>query len=181
MALELGVDQPLARGRTPLWLDADSDGLLDLVLLNSKRPDGRAPSSIYHQLENNSFVEANDKFAFRDPNRSRMDKFKDLLQNLNNFQLGLPPVIYGNKRFSILSDITGDGIMELISFAPMRINKIKEIPFDDITYDYKLPNVRDVKDVAIADFNGDQNMDMYITRSKEPADTVFSKKVLELI
>ena len=109
MASKLGVDQPLARGRTPLWFDANSDGLLDLVLLNSKRPDGRAPSSIFQQVGDNSFVNASSKFNFHDPSRSRMDKAKDLLKSLMNLQFGLPPVIYGKKRFSLLTDFTGDG------------------------------------------------------------------------
>ena len=63
--------------------------------------------------------------------------------------------------------------MELISFAPMRINKVNKLRFEDITYDYSFPEVRDVKDAVVADFNNDEKMDMYLTNSKEPSDIVF--------
>ncbi len=39
------LDYPLGRGRTPLWMDYDKDGLLDIVLTNAIRPDKQAPTS----------------------------------------------------------------------------------------------------------------------------------------
>ena len=168
-AIRLGVDQPLGRGRTPLWLDADLDGRLDLVLMTAKRPDGNAPSSIYSQ-SNNKFFEANDKFNFRDPNRSSSDKLSDLFYNIVNLRFGLPTILYGNLRLATLSDFTGNGEMELISFAPMRINTIGQRPFDDVTYDFTFPKIKDIQDVAIADFNGDLKPDIYLTRSSGAAD-----------
>ncbi len=169
MALQLGVNQPLGRGRTPLWFDGDLDGLLDLVLMTAKRADGYAPSTIYNQIDN-KFIDANEKFNFRDPNRSNLDKLGDVFKNAANFRFGMPHVIYGNLRLATLSDFTGDGVMELVSFAPMRVQEISQVPFNDITYDFKFPQIRDVQDVAIADFNGDLMPDIYLARSRSPAD-----------
>jgi len=48
-AKEFGLDFPLGRGRTPLWLDWNKDGLLDIVISNFPRPDGQAPTSLFTQ------------------------------------------------------------------------------------------------------------------------------------
>ncbi|MFC1853345.1 CRTAC1 family protein [candidate division CSSED10-310 bacterium] len=44
-AVELGLADAKGRGRTPLWLDFDRDGRLDLLINNASRHD--APSAIY--------------------------------------------------------------------------------------------------------------------------------------
>ena len=48
-ALEVGIQDPTARGRTPLWLDWNNDGLLDLFTANLARPDGQSPSGLWLQ------------------------------------------------------------------------------------------------------------------------------------
>ena len=49
-----GVLDEAGRGRTPLWLDWNNDGLLDLFFANLKRPDGLNPSAYFEQTPGSS-------------------------------------------------------------------------------------------------------------------------------
>ena len=51
----VGLDVPLMRARTPLALDYDHDGRLDLFLTALRRPDGLVPPSPYRQLPTGVF------------------------------------------------------------------------------------------------------------------------------
>lgn len=51
-AEELNLEYSLGRGRTPLWVDFDNDGLLDIILTNSPRLDGKAPTALFRQTNN---------------------------------------------------------------------------------------------------------------------------------
>ncbi len=42
-----GLEYPLGRGRTPLWLDWDRDGELDVIAVNLVRSDGQAPTALF--------------------------------------------------------------------------------------------------------------------------------------
>ena len=139
-ASELGVDNPLSRGRMPLWVDYDRDGNLDLVASAIARPDGQAPSTIFRS-NGNSFTEDVDSTGF-----ARV-----------------------SSQFSVTSDLTGDGISELIvdrnsSLNPITIYDVSSTPFEDITNNLLPINVGSFQDVAIADFNGDLRNDLYFTR-----------------
>lgn len=46
-ASDYGIDYPMGRGRTPLWLDWNADGKLDAFLTNFERPNGEAPSALF--------------------------------------------------------------------------------------------------------------------------------------
>ena len=81
-AKRFGVDYTIGRGRTPLWLDADRDGKLDLLLMNRPRTGGKAPSAIFWQTPD-GFVSSNEKFGFKPSGvRSRTEKLTDLLGNV---------------------------------------------------------------------------------------------------
>ena len=144
-AEQLGVDNPSSRGRMPLWLDYNRDGNLDLVTTAIARPDGLAPSTIY-RASNGGFVE--DAAA-----------------------TGFAQV---SSQFSALSDLTGDGIAELIVdsnsiIKPVTIYDTSTIPFRDITNELLGGiNVGTFEDLAIADFNGDLRNDLYFTRYELP-------------
>lgn len=52
-AIARGLDYPLARGRTPLWFDANADGRLDVLLTTAARPE--APTTLFEQRGDGTF------------------------------------------------------------------------------------------------------------------------------
>jgi hypothetical protein len=44
-AVEMGLDDPYGRGRTPFWFDWSGDGRLDLLLTNLARADEQSPTT----------------------------------------------------------------------------------------------------------------------------------------
>ena len=142
-ASELGIDYPLSRGRTPLWLDLDKDGWLDLFAAAAKRPDGEAPPTIFRQTD---------------------DGFEDVLST-TGFDLT-------NIFFGFLSDLSGDGNLDAIFKSnPLTIYDITSIPFDDITATLSPTSIW-AEDIASGDFNGDLRPDLYLTRNGIISDLV---------
>lgn len=136
-AVAHGVDLPLGRGRTPLWLDWNSDGMLDMFISNLSRPDGQAPSGLY--LQSNG--------AFK-------------IQTL----AALPPKL--NSLFAQSSQLLGDGRRMLIIHSsdgyPGPIFAFGASPTVNLRTALKLPLIANVRDVAIEDFNGDLLPDFYL-------------------
>ena len=64
-AFDLGLDYPEGRGRTPLWLDWNNDGKLDVILSNAARDDGRAPTALFTQDSNGIFVDKSAETGFQ--------------------------------------------------------------------------------------------------------------------
>ena len=171
-AKRLGVDYPFGRGRTPLWLDADRDGKLDLLVMNRFRAGGKAPSAIFLQTPN-GFTGSNEKFGFvPSGNRTKFEKIGDLFNNAINFRMRKGPgAINPAEVFAQLSDITGDGAINLLAYVkPMRVYSMSTIPFDEITNNIIVSSTRSVQDVAVGDFNGDGRMDMFLARSSSTSD-----------
>ncbi|MBR8828318.1 MAG: CRTAC1 family protein [Gomphosphaeria aponina SAG 52.96 = DSM 107014] len=143
-AVELGVDYPLGRGRTPSWVDFDQDGKLDLIMSVTLRPDAQAPSTIFRQTDNG---------------------FEDV-----GSTIGFAP---GHSvAFSLLSDLSGDGNMDLYSKgepSPQTIYDITTVPLTNITASV-LPQQFSSRDVAIADFNNDLLPDIYSTLTWDTSD-----------
>ena len=107
---ELGIDYPLGRGRTPYWLDFDKDGLLDLVMSVTLRPDGQAPPTMFSQT-NGVFEDVGSTIGFN-PGKS--------------------------VAFTVLSDLSEDENLELIvkSEGSWHVYNItSSLPFTDITAD----------------------------------------------
>ena len=133
---ERGVTYPLGRGRTPLWLDWNNDGDLDLFLSALARPDGLAPSA-YFQQSNGIF----DLAGF---------------PSLSNTT---------NSLFSQLSELRGDGRRMLIIHTenyPQRIAAFGTDAAVDLRGKLGVPITPQVRDVAIEDFNGDLRPDFYL-------------------
>ena len=171
-ARQLGVDYPLGRGRTPLWFDANRDGKLDLLLMNRFRPGGKAPSAIFLQTAS-GFISSNERFGFNPSGaRSRLEKIMDLLSNAIHFRIRKGSgKITPSEVFAQLADLSGDGNIDLVSYVkPMRVYSTTSIPFDEITNDLGFPYVRSVQDIAIEDFNGDGQMEMFLARASLTSD-----------
>jgi hypothetical protein len=181
-AKELGLDY-LGQGRTPLWFDADRDGRLDLLVVNT-RDKGQPPSAIFHQLSD-GFKESNKEFGFRDDAWSRWDRLRGLLHNAVRLDFEETPLLYmgGHFVFGQLADLFGDGKLSLVVFSrPTRVYSMSSIPFTDVTATVGFPPGLELGgDVAIEDFNGDGKLDMYVTQGEGYESDVIQPNSNEII
>lgn len=151
--------------RTPLWFDADRDGRLDLVVVNTRQ--GASESSwLFHQQGNHVFQKANDEFGFRDDRWSRRDEYLGLVRNALRFRFG--PISHLNQHkhleFAQLADLSGAEDPSLVLFtSPTRVFSIADVPFTDNTALAGFPGLDNISDAAIADFDGDGMTDIYLT------------------
>ncbi len=138
-AVSYGLDYPLARGRTPLWLDYDNDGFLDVIEANLARTDGMAPTAIFHQTEN-FFVNTTASVGFDLPEGGPLCLLSYLFEpkKLNIMALGGSAKKFPSRSYGIFSQPFAD----ISTFSP---------------YDH-------VTDVVIADFNGDLRPDFFLPR-----------------
>ncbi|MDJ0648701.1 MAG: CRTAC1 family protein [Xenococcaceae cyanobacterium MO_188.B19] len=142
-ASELGIDYPLSRGRTPLWLDFDNDGWLDLFAGAASRPDGQAPPTIFRQTAD-GFEDSSSTVGF------------DLSQAF----------------FGFLSDLSGDRNLDVVfKLGFLAVYDFTSIPFEKITTTFKSPPIN-ARDIVSGDFNGDLRPDLYLTRSGIASDLV---------
>ena len=167
-AKRLGLEYPLGRGRTPLWVDVDNDGRLDVVFMNVPRPDGKAPSVLFRQTAH-GFENANSQGGFRDAPWFRFEKLRHLWDNIIHlrWQRHVNVLSVGNDRFAQLADLSGDGTLELIIYSqPSRVYALGTMPLRDITNRLVFPNQTFVQDGVIEDFDGDGRNDIFLVRSR---------------
>ena len=178
-AKALGVDYPLGRGRTPLWMDANQDGKLDLLMMNEQRKENS--SALFIQTEN-GFVKRNKEFQFKQAPRSNTEKLLGRLSNLMKFRYPSEPgSIVVSEQFAQLADISGNNEPELIAYMqPMRIFSNNSKQFNEITNDFVLPDSGAVQDAAIEDFNSDGQLDWFLTRSQPWVLDVIQPDTLQL-
>jgi len=147
-----GLSYPAGRGRVPLWLDYDLDGLLDILIMNQSRMDAKAPSALFH----------NERGQFFD----------------NSPKTGLEIGKTANDAFAILSNIRDSLPMELMIFGSeppgylpraFQINKGK---FHEITGSIFSNEITNVFDAVTADFNGDLQADIFLSRYKYASNIV---------
>ncbi len=143
-AAEFGIALPILRGRTPIWFDWNNDGNLDILLTGMLREDKKGnqiTSFLLQQTEMSVFREANLHVGFN------LEKSAALAQ---------------------LSDITGDGSMDLIvASAPYPGSVFQmSVPgqFKEITGSLNFPSYYNVQDAIFADFNGDLLPDVFLAR-----------------
>ena len=141
-ATELGLAYPLLRGRTPLWLDSNRDGRLDVLLVGVTRTDSAGTlvtSALFAQTEN----------------------------GFENINTAAGCCLQESAALAQYADITADGNMEIIfSYHryPLTIYDTSEIPFNDLSGTLDIPRGYSVHDAAIADFDGDLQPDIFLAR-----------------
>ncbi|MBN8507163.1 MAG: CRTAC1 family protein [Burkholderiales bacterium] len=130
------------RGRTPLWLDWNNDGLLDLYMVNGRRlQDLESPSRLMLQQADGTFTEL---VALQTQSEAFMAQTISLRGTNHLLSLNSPhPVAFH------------------------RVGDVTQIPFRirDSTSD-ELPS--HIRDAAIADFDGDLQDELFIVRTKPP-------------
>lgn len=135
-ALELGLRYARHQGRSVLSFDPNRDGRLDLVFTGYPGPGDGFPSTIFTQTPSGTFEEVSDEVGFDCKEKS---------------------------SYAVLADVTGDGALDLICHGfrfPQRVYDISTVPFRDVGS--ILPQVPLSGDVALGDFNGDLQTDLFV-------------------
>lgn len=134
------LNDAVGRGRTPLWLDWNNDGLLDLYMANFPRTDGiAAPSRLMLQQNSGSFV----------PVPALSQEIKSFFAQLAYFDSALHLLIT-----SPAAAVYPKKLYRLGNTTPLPVPVLPGINFLNLS------------DVAIADFDGDLVDDMFILRLK---------------
>jgi hypothetical protein len=111
---EAGVNDGWGRGRTPVWVDYDNDGYLDLLVTNVARQD--APSRLFHNNGNGTFTDVtqtaglydllnykqNEAAVFGDYDQ---DGYVDLFMTPSYLE---PPLIFRNNGNGTFIDVTSE-------------------------------------------------------------------------
>ncbi|MFQ5469216.1 MAG: CRTAC1 family protein [Gammaproteobacteria bacterium] len=154
-------------GRSPLWLDANNDGRLDLLAINTRNRSRGMPSSTLFIQQAARFVAANDEIGFVDEEWSTTDHYLAMLYNaldLNFEDVGLLHMDL-NQEHAQLTRLLDDKRLDLVFFSsPTRLFSLVENELNEETAAAGFPSVDTVSDVAIADYNGDGQSDMYLTK-----------------
>ena len=141
---ELGLDYALGRGRMPVWLDFNRDGLLDVFYSTHRR-------SGTNDWPNGLLQQGPDGFT-----------------NVAD-QMGLIPNETQTSDFAQLGDLSGDGNLELIVHMggyPGQVYALAETPFENIIEDLGMPQTNSVADAVIADLDGDLDNDIFLVRGE---------------
>ncbi len=141
------LNYPLGRGRTPLWFDWNNDGLLDVLITNTPRPDSQAPTALFTQVQG-EFTETSAQAGIT----SKSDNsFAQLLSIGNQY---IPSLILNGSPF------------------PDSLYTYDTIPFSNKKDNYAtaFTNMWDVRDVVIADLDGNQLPDIFAVRERYGAD-----------
>jgi ASPIC and UnbV/FG-GAP-like repeat len=137
VAGSIGLAVPPMRARTPLAVDYDRDGQLDVFLTSLLRPDQQFPPSLYRQ--NNGV-------------------FSDVG--------GMQPLLWSvGTEFGVLGDLDGDRALDVVfDGAPMRAFAIGPSGLTNITQALGLLPLTWVQDCVVADLTGDGENELYVAR-----------------
>jgi ASPIC and UnbV/FG-GAP-like repeat len=138
-----GLNDTFTRGRTPLWLDWNNDGRLDLYLANLRRPeDLLSPRRLMLQQPDGSFAE-----------------LAGMTRQLDSTLAQL--AYFDNAVHLVVQDATA---------YPIAVHRIGQTASRPIVLQ---PNTKitDVVDVAVADFDGDLSDDLFALRARTELST----------
>ncbi len=146
IAASVGIQDPLGRGRTPIWFDYNNDGKLDLFIANVMRDD--APSILYRNNGDETFTDVTEDAGLAGIERA----------------VG-----------AYVADVNGDGFVELLlsSLAGVSLyaNNGDGI-FTNMTSEAGLSGITMVHDLALGDYDKDGDMDVFVARGPcEGSDT----------
>ena len=143
VAYEKGISLSNARGRSPLWLDFNHDGLLDLAVANLVSI-GTPTSTIFRQ-ENGHFIDIGGDVDFQ------------FTENTNVFQIA---DLYLNKQLEIV------GLSQIYGILAQEFT---EIPFVNVTQLFiENPLQARGNGVVIADFDNDFREDIFVPLGSQP-------------
>mgnify|MGYP001825850572 FL=1 len=149
IASELGVDNPQNRGRMPLWLDHNLDGLLDVVIPTSYTNSNQVPTKLFEQSPAGGFVDVSSAVGLQ---------------------------IFATTNTVQLADLTGDGSCEMLpeinNTFPGNVLDTQNLPYVDQGPALGIPTTKNVRDAAIADLDGDLLNDIYMVTGEKQNDIV---------
>ena len=140
-AFNMGIDQPDANARTPLWLDWNNDGLLDLLAANAMRTVGVNPPATLFEQGPSGFV------------------------SVQESELNLQEP----TAFAMLSDLTGDGRKEILlgaSKTAIRVYSNTGAMLTDETVNLGFDQYKRGQDVSLSDLTGDFQTEIHIIRGE---------------
>lgn len=137
LAVFAALDVPTMRARTPLAVDLDDDGWLDVFMTAAERLDGMTPTAPYRQYSGHQF---HDNWA----------------------AIGTGSTW---SEFAVHGDLDGDRKLDLLVHGyPTRALSYSAAGMTNITASIGLPNAPTMRDAVIADFDNDGSNEIYICR-----------------
>jgi hypothetical protein len=142
-AADLGLAYPLARGRSPYWVDWNLDGRLDVFVAATARSDGQSPTTVFTQQADGTFVDEGRAVGVNSQvSNDQVVEWQDPLAGVRLLLLPSGPGVERAYQTDVLpwADVTD-------RFADLRTNLTKEF--------------------LVADFDGDGVEDYYLARAAE--------------
>lgn len=178
-AEEIGLAYARGRGRMPLWLDVDRDGLLDVLAVNVHNPNNEAPTSIFRQIDKNRFVNANSIWGFDGAAPSKWSKILDMIGNATKLEFGMPTYFNG-IGFAQLANLKIGSDLELMLFNwPTRTFSMTDNGLEEFS-SIDFPKAYTAQDAALEDLNGDGITDFFFasgTKNRSGAERIHSNLV----
>jgi Ca2+-binding RTX toxin-like protein len=155
-----GLEYQIGRGRSSLWFDGNGDGLLDVLLLEGKRPDGQGPTAFFQQRPDGTFFNASSQVGLNVTEPSRYAQLGDL-----NGDGNLDLLIHGTYNFPLkVYDFSSNGAWQDITNQFSNLQAVLDDPPSDTTEDFV--DTTAPRDSVIGDFNNDGFNDIFVVRSR---------------